>query len=428
MLGYKSIVKYCAIPVVPFLIVACLKDQGLTKTKAEYSLLGEGGNAKTTTYEKKQGEAATACGQRLEQLKGLNNSGYVYAAVPDAVCGTTYKLTFLGGCLETDVCLRSSDGVYAELDSYAVQPSTTTLNIVVVDTCYDTNSCLNGLPHIDIGHFALAMDPVSTMNLDENTSNTNGSWNDGRPSNNLQTPHKFNFYTQYEITGCINLEDDNFIQKDSNGYPEANAGLKRCWADSGDASADFAEPQGEASDFSEQSPKMAKSKKSLNGSSGARVGGYTCQQQKDWGKCGESWMSPVCDSVCKGPTKTKRNGGSSGGGMVGGYTCQQQKSWGKCGQSWMSPVCDSVCKGSSTSRPSGGSSGGGMVGGYTCQQQKDWGKCGQSWMSPVCDSVCKGSSSSGGGMVGGYTCQQQKDWGKCGQSWMSPVCDSVCKK
>jgi hypothetical protein len=37
-------------------------------------------------------------------------------------------------------------------------------------------------------------------------------------------------------------------------------------------------------------------------------------------------------------------GGSSGGGMVGGYTCEQQKGWGKCGESWMSPVCDYVCR------------------------------------------------------------------------------------
>lgn len=33
---------------------------------------------------------------------------------------------------------------------------------------------------------------------------------------------------------------------------------------------------------------------------GASVGGYTCEQQKGWGKCGESWMKGVCDSVCKG--------------------------------------------------------------------------------------------------------------------------------
>lgn len=29
------------------------------------------------------------------------------------------------------------------------------------------------------------------------------------------------------------------------------------------------------------------------------VGGFTCEQQKNWGKCGEPWMKGVCDSVCK---------------------------------------------------------------------------------------------------------------------------------
>lgn len=35
------------------------------------------------------------------------------------------------------------------------------------------------------------------------------------------------------------------------------------------------------------------------GNSSGSVGGYTCEQQKDWGKCHESWMHPVCDSVCR---------------------------------------------------------------------------------------------------------------------------------
>ena len=30
----------------------------------------------------------------------------------------------------------------------------------------------------------------------------------------------------------------------------------------------------------------------------AMVGGYTCEQQKEWGKCEEPWMSPTCDAVC----------------------------------------------------------------------------------------------------------------------------------
>ena len=76
---------------------------------------------------------------------------------------------------------------------------------------------------------------------------------------------------------------------------------------------------------------------------GGKVGGYTCEEQKKWGKCAEAWMSPVCDYVCKdakgNPIKDEN------AGKVGGYTCEEQKKWGKCGESWMSPVCDSVCKG-----------------------------------------------------------------------------------
>lgn len=29
-----------------------------------------------------------------------------------------------------------------------------------------------------------------------------------------------------------------------------------------------------------------------------KVGDYTCQEQKDFGKCDEDWMTPVCDHVC----------------------------------------------------------------------------------------------------------------------------------
>lgn len=30
-----------------------------------------------------------------------------------------------------------------------------------------------------------------------------------------------------------------------------------------------------------------------------KVGNYTCEEQKGWGKCNEPWMTPVCDHVCK---------------------------------------------------------------------------------------------------------------------------------
>ena len=78
------------------------------------------------------------------------------------------------------------------------------------------------------------------------------------------------------------------------------------------------------------------------------VGGYSCDQQKAWGKCSESWMHPVCDSACGSSGSTNywpgTNVQTTGTfGSVGGYTCEQQQAWGKCSESWMHPVCDSVC-------------------------------------------------------------------------------------
>lgn len=32
-------------------------------------------------------------------------------------------------------------------------------------------------------------------------------------------------------------------------------------------------------------------------------GKYTCEQQKEWGKCSEAWMTPTCDYVCKADAK-----------------------------------------------------------------------------------------------------------------------------
>ena len=78
---------------------------------------------------------------------------------------------------------------------------------------------------------------------------------------------------------------------------------------------------------------------SLDGGNGS-VGGYSCEDQKKWGKCGQPWMSPVCDAVCGVWSNTKV-------ASAGGYSCEDQKKWGKCGQTWMSPACDAVCNGAS---------------------------------------------------------------------------------
>ena len=99
----------------------------------------------------------------------------------------------------------------------------------------------------------------------------------------------------------------------------------------------------------------------------------------------------------------------SGDAAVGGYSCVQQKAWGQCGQAWMAPTCDVVCRGDAN------------IGGWSCQQHKDWGNCGKDWMHPSCDAVCNGQAN-----IGGWSCDQHKSWGNCGKEWMHPTCDSAC--
>ena len=36
-------------------------------------------------------------------------------------------------------------------------------------------------------------------------------------------------------------------------------------------------------------------------------------------------------------------GGSALAASIGGYTCEEQASWGKCGESWMHPTCSYAC-------------------------------------------------------------------------------------
>jgi V8-like Glu-specific endopeptidase len=112
------------------------------------------------------------------------------------------------------------------------------------------------------------------------------------------------------------------------------------------------------------------------------------------------------------PDNNSSGGANPGGESVGGYSCEQQKAWGKCGEPWMQPVCDSVC-----GRPGSGSGGdiatGNEASGNPVPSNEDSGN-----PAP--------STSPGVPGVGGYSCEQQKAWGKCGEPWMRPVCDDVC--
>ena len=98
------------------------------------------------------------------------------------------------------------------------------------------------------------------------------------------------------------------------------------------------------------SPKMSSKVSSFQG---ATVGGYSCEQQASWGKCGEPWMHPTCDDACKWTPNT-----------IGGHTCEQQASWGKCGEAWMHPTCDYACpnvQGGGYYYPSGPYTNGGLI-------------------------------------------------------------------
>lgn len=62
-----------------------------------------------------------------------------------------------------------------------------------------------------------------------------------------------------------------------------------------------------------------------------------------------------------------------------GYTCAQQKSWGKCNETWMTGggYCRQTCGRCQTAVPTCEDK---PTPGYTCAQQKGWGKCQESWM------------------------------------------------
>jgi hypothetical protein len=75
---------------------------------------------------------------------------------------------------------------------------------------------------------------------------------------------------------------------------------------------------------------------------------YSCAQQKSWGKCSESWMAGYCLQTCFNcnaapatpSTPSTPSATCTDVAPEGGYTCQQQKEWGKCAESWMKGFCD----------------------------------------------------------------------------------------
>ena len=139
----------------------------------------------------------------------------------------------------------------------------------------------------------------------------------------------------------------------------------------------------------------------------------SCQQQKDWGKCSESWLvdGGFCRATCglcgggatpspaaSSPASSSDTSSSDGGcgdtpvpSTISWGSCQQQKEWGNCAQSWLKDggYCKATCSlcgevAAPSSNEAGGCSDVAPPDGTTCQQQKDWGK--------VCWCLCGGNA------------------------------------
>ncbi|KAI7842109.1 hypothetical protein COHA_004303 [Chlorella ohadii] len=84
-------------------------------------------------------------------------------------------------------------------------------------------------------------------------------------------------------------------------------------------------------------------------------GSYSCQQQKDWGKCYEGWFEPYCQKTCGrcGPNASAPQPGCSDVPTPDSYSCQQQKDWGKCDQSFIKDngYCKATCGACSGGQP-----------------------------------------------------------------------------
>ncbi|PRW45398.1 barwin-like endoglucanase [Chlorella sorokiniana] len=84
-------------------------------------------------------------------------------------------------------------------------------------------------------------------------------------------------------------------------------------------------------------------------------GSYSCQQQKDWGKCYEGWFEQYCRQTCGrcGPNASAPQPGCSDVPTPDGYSCQQQKDWGKCEQSFIKDngYCKATCGACSGGQP-----------------------------------------------------------------------------
>eukprot|EP01023_Acetabularia_acetabulum_P062984 TRINITY_DN7854_c0_g3_i2.p3 TRINITY_DN7854_c0_g3~~TRINITY_DN7854_c0_g3_i2.p3 ORF type:complete len:153 (-),score=24.56 TRINITY_DN7854_c0_g3_i2:1128-1586(-) len=77
---------------------------------------------------------------------------------------------------------------------------------------------------------------------------------------------------------------------------------------------------------------------------------YSCEDQKEWGKCNRDWMQGFCQCACgvcdyeqdilKGDSCGCNNSPPPGETQ---YSCKLQKLWGHCGAEWMKGYCECTC-------------------------------------------------------------------------------------
>ena len=198
-------------------------------------------------------------------------------------------------------------------------------------------------------------------------------------------------------------------------------------------------------------------------------GGYSCQQQKDWGQCGASWMTQgnFCEATCGRCTQSPAGAapcaqekcqmldhapadaatvndpllidypaaaGACDDKQTPWYSCDQQKQFGQCDADWMQQggFCSKTCGRCSVPAPA--------------TPRPAAPQPGAAEVQVPCDALLDQCTKASGNLINngalpaapasacvdketpGYSCAQQKQWGQCGQGWMAQggYCAKTC--
>ncbi|KAL4458150.1 hypothetical protein ABPG75_013015 [Micractinium tetrahymenae] len=150
-------------------------------------------------------------------------------------------------------------------------------------------------------------------------------------------------------------------------------------------------------------------------------GGWTCSQQKDWGKCGDAWMAPFCQQTCgRCPCAPSTSPSPSPSTSFAEFFSAPSPLPSPSPSPSPSPDPSCTCTDVQPNK-------------YPCADEARWGKCGQGYMRPnadlpegFCQISCKRCSCpvvskcncSDLQPPGSARCTQHAGWGSCGQEWM----------